>query len=343
MTGVQTCALPISQAHVNLILHELNEADDGLSVPMLQKKLNLTWRDIEKVLKLLSVESPSPVDKQGPRWHATPIEYHLDTKRIEKLCELRRAEQQEMLEYMQTTQCLMQFLAQALDDPSPQECGKCANCVGAPLLPESITPEIANQAGLFLRRSYQKISPRKRWQSGALENYGFRGMIADGLIAESGRALSLWGDAGWGEMVRNGKFSADRFSDDLINGCLRMIEKWKPDPFPTWLTCVPSMKHPELVPDFVARLAKQLNIPFTPCIRKLKENLPQKEMLNSFQQARNLDGVFGIDNASSMPKGPVFLVDDMVDSRWTFTVISALLRRAGCPTVFPLALALNTL
>jgi len=331
------------QAHVKLILRALNEADDGLSVPMLQKKLNLAWRDIEKVLKLLSVESPSPVDKQGTRWHATPIEYHLDTKRIEQLCELRRGEQQEMLEYMKTTQCLMQFLAQALDDPFPQECGKCANCVGAPLLPESITPEIANQAGLFLRRSYQEISPRKRWQSGALENYGFRSTIADDLMAEAGRALSLWGDAGWGEMVRNGKYRTGRFPDDLIEGCRQMIEKWKPEPFPIWLTCVPSIRHPELVPDFAARLAVQLNIPFLPYVRKLKENLPQKEMLNSFQQARNLDGIFGIDKSSSMPKGPVFLVDDMVDSRWTFTVISALLRRAGCPAVFPLALALNTL
>ncbi|MFH1037199.1 MAG: RecQ family ATP-dependent DNA helicase [PVC group bacterium] len=331
------------QAHVSLVLRALNEADDGLSVIMLQKKLNLTWRDIEKVLKLLSVESPSPVDKQGPRWHATPIEYHLDTKRIEQLCKLRQAEQLEMLEYMKTTRCLMQFLAQALDDPSPQECGKCANCIGAPLLPESITPEIANQAGLFLRRSHQEISPRKQWKAGALENYGFCGKITDDLMAQPGRALSLWGDAGWGEMVRDGKYSAGRFPDDLIDGCLQMIEEWKPDPFPTWLTCVPSIKHPELVPDFTARLAGQLHIPFIPCVRKLKENRPQKEMLNSFQQARNLDGVFGIDNDSSMPKGPVFLVDDMVDSRWTFTVISALLRRAGCPAVFPLALALNTL
>ncbi|MBW9313016.1 hypothetical protein FA041_17395 [Escherichia coli] len=33
------------------------------------------------------------------------------------------------------------------------------------------------------------------------------------------------------------------------------------------------------------------------------------------------------------------LVDDIVDSAWTLTVLTALLRRAGCPTVYPLALA----
>ena len=64
-------------------------------------------------------------------------------------------------------------------------------------------------------------------------------------------------------------------------------------------------------------------------------------MLNSFQQARNLDGAFIIDE-DMIPESPVLLLDDMVDSRWTITVIAALLRQAGCPAVFPLALALNS-
>ena len=37
--------------------------------------------------------------------------------------------------------------------------------------------------------------------------------------------------------------------------------------------------------------------------------------------------------------GPVLLVDDLVDSRWTVTVVGALLRQAGAPGVLPFALA----
>jgi ATP-dependent DNA helicase RecQ len=37
--------------------------------------------------------------------------------------------------------------------------------------------------------------------------------------------------------------------------------------------------------------------------------------------------------------GPVLLVDDLVDSRWTMTVAGAVLRRAGAPAVLPFALA----
>jgi ATP-dependent DNA helicase RecQ len=40
-----------------------------------------------------------------------------------------------------------------------------------------------------------------------------------------------------------------------------------------------------------------------------------------------------------LPAGPVLLVDDMVDSRWTLTVAAYLLKEHGCGIVYPLALA----
>jgi len=35
----------------------------------------------------------------------------------------------------------------------------------------------------------------------------------------------------------------------------------------------------------------------------------------------------------------VLLVDDIVDSGWTLTVVGALLRKAGCGRIYPFALA----
>ena len=64
-------------------------------------------------------------------------------------------------------------------------------------------------------------------------------------------------------------------------------------------------------------------------------------MQNSYQQVRNLDGVFRI-NLEPKEYAPCLIVDDMVDSRWTLTVASALLRQIGCTAVYPLALALNS-
>ena len=42
-----------------------------------------------------------------------------------------------------------------------------------------------------------------------------------------------------------------------------------------------------------------------------------------------------------IPAGPVLLVDDLVDSRWTMTVAARVLRQAGATAVLPFALALR--
>ena len=60
-------------------------------------------------------------------------------------------------------------------------------------------------------------------------------------------------------------------------------------------------------------------------------------MQNTAQQAVNVIDAFQVDGAC--PPGPVLLIDDMVDSRWTLTVCGALLREAGSGRVYPFALA----
>ena len=117
-----------------------------------------------------------------------------------------------------------------------------------------------------------------------------------------------------------------------------MVERWRPRPFPAWVTCVPSLNHATLVPDFARQVAQRLGLPFVQCVRKARQTSPQKEMENSYRQANNLDNAFNVD-ARLVQKGPVLLLDDMVDSRWTFTVVAALLREAGSGPVYPLALA----
>lgn len=65
---------------------------------------------------------------------------------------------------------------------------------------------------------------------------------------------------------------------------------------------------------------------------------PAKAMENSAMQAENVKGSLGIAREKILP-GPVLLIDDIVDSRWTFTVAAWELRRSGCTIVLPLALA----
>lgn len=104
-----------------------------------------------------------------------------------------------------------------------------------------------------------------------------------------------------------------------------------------WVTCVPSRRHPDLVPDFARRLATALGLPFEPVLIRTDDRPEQKTMANSTQQARNVDGSLQVDR--QVRGGPVLLVDDMVDSRWTLTVAAWLLRSHGSGEAWPLALA----
>ena len=139
-------------------------------------------------------------------------------------------------------------------------------------------------------------------------------------------------------MGQEGKDSARHFADDLVAACAAMYREWNPRPAPTWVTCVPSLRHPVLVPGFAQRLAGALGLPFHPVIVRTDARPEQKEMANSAQQARNVDGSLGLTGAA-FPPGPVLLVDDMVDSRWTLTVATWLLRSNGSGEVWPLALS----
>lgn len=324
------------ERHVNSILDVLAESD-GLTDRQLEADVNLRKGQIDKVLKFLSVENPSPVIKDGSRWRRTPVAYRLDHQHIQRLTQQRAGEWQEVQEYINSRNCLMLFLARSLDDEQGQPCGKCACCLGQPVISEEFSHHLAVAAALYLKHAELPLECKKQVASGAFEHYGFRGNLPENLRAETGRILSRWGDAGWGRIVAEDKHN-NHFRDDLVTAVTEMIrERWQPEPAPTWVTCVPSRNHPELVPNFARRLAASLNLPFVEAVTKERDNRPQKLQQNRYHQCRNLDGVFAI--TPEIPNGPVLLIDDMVDSAWTMTVIAALLRREGSGPVWPVALA----
>ena len=330
-----------SQDDVQRLLTALENAD-GLSPERLEKEANLPQRRIEHVLKYLRTESPSPVIANGKTWYRTPVNYQMDLEHIRKITEIREREWSEINEYLNTSDCLMLTLRNALDDKSREACGKCENCISKPLITEMFDQELGIRATQFLRQSEEVIEPRKQIATSNDEasrtfiEYDFPRRLGD-LTAQEGRVLSRWGDAGWGQMVADNKH-AGHFSDELVEATAEMIQqRWQPNPAPQWVCCVPSRHHSELVPDFAQRLATRLGLPFVEAVSKVKDNQPQKGQQNRFYQCRNLDGVFTI---TQIYEGqPVLLVDDIVDSRWTMTVIAALLQQAGSGVVYPVALA----
>jgi ATP-dependent DNA helicase RecQ len=280
----------------------------------------------------------------------------------------------------------MEFLARALDDPAAAPCGKCMNCSGHTQR-RAAPPELVQTAVDFLRHDALVLEPRYRWPGpvlvevykvlpAAIERYEHgrpKMIIPERLRAQSGRVLCMYGDAGWGREVANGKYDTGRFSDALVAAAAELIQaRWQPDPPPQWVTAVPSEHHSELVRDFAQRLSAKLGLPFVPALRKRHGKQPQKEMRNSAQQLRNVLRAFQVAEAPALassdaeapaagltrvfqqlarqvtstfgsgpalPPVPVLLVDDMVDSGWTLTLAAVLLQLHGSGPVYPFALA----
>lgn len=326
-------AFPTRQ-EVQLILDTLEEEPDGLSKPQLLSRVNISSNRLDKTLQLLSLESPSPIAKQDSKWQLTITELSEEFwARAEQLIKLRHDEQQQMQEYVKLDTGHMEFLIEALDgDPS------LVTSPDLPPLPTVPDPALILEATAFLRRTNLPFEPRKRWPDYGLPQLGVRGNIQLEYQYQEGRALCIWRDSGWGNLVYQGKYQDKHFADELVEACTTMVNEWNPTPKPSWVTCIPSRRHPDLVTNFAQRLAESLNIPFYDVLEKTDDRPEQKSMANSSQQARNVDGSFAL-KTSEVPDGPVFLVDDMVDSRWTITVATFLLRSNGSGEVFPLALA----
>lgn len=327
-------AFPTRQ-EVDDVLGALNEAPEGLSIPELMTCVNMSKGRIEKTITALSLESPAPIAKQNTKWQLTAAELVEGFwARADRLTKLRRAELQQMQEYVaRPFGQHMGFLINALDGDS--------STVSPPSLPalsEEVDDLLIREAEEFLCRTSLPIEPRKKWPAGGMPQYGIHTASTIPYQAQPGKALCVWGDAGWGSLVRQGKYHDGRFSDELITACVKMIAEWNPQPAPTWVTCVPSLRHPDLVPDFAQRLAAALDLPFHMVIAKTDARPEQKTMANSTQQARNIDGLLAL-NGQPILRGPVLLIDDMVDSRWTLTVSAWLLRKNGSGAVWPMALS----
>ncbi len=318
---------------VNKILMAL-EGSDGLTVGQLCQRVNLRPSQLKQVLKYLSVEQRAPVYKKGSRWNRTPVKYKIDRDTIERLTRQRELEWSEVQAYIDASGCLMRFLAESLDDEQPKDCGKCASCQGKPVVTLSYSSTLEVEANHFIQQAKIDLVCKLRVPSRALPVYRFPSNLRPTLHAEEGRILSVWGDAGWGKLVAEGK-RAGWFRDELVSAAAHLIRRrWKPSL--QWVTCVPSQRHSELVPNFASRLAEALRLPFKQVVVKVRNNEPQKLQQNQFHRCRNLDGVFAIRNP--VRRGPVLLIDDVVDSTWTLTVVAALLRQAGTGPVFPFAL-----
>ena len=141
-----------------------------------------------------------------------------------------------------------------------------------------------------------------------------------------------------GQKVKEGKYSTGFFSKELVDASNKYLKKKISEENIDCIVPIPSLRRPNLVPDFAKSLASSLGISYAKAVQKTRKTVEQKTLLNSAQQEENIKNSMAITESWNIRGKSILLVDDMVDSRWTFTVVAAMLLEAGASSVRPFAL-----
>lgn len=315
--------------------------DQPVSTPALEAIVDIRRTPLELLLKVLDVDGA--VRRVQGGWIATGEPWSYDAERYGRIAAERLAEQQHMVEYEQTRACRMEFLQRTLDDATAVPCGRCDNCAGV-WFPTEIGSAAAAAATTSLDRVGVPIEPRRAWPTGA-DRLGVpvKGRIDAAEQAGEGRALARLTDLGWGGTMRE-LFAAGAadgpVSPSVLAACVRVLADWGWAERPAAVIAMPSRSRPLLVDSLAQGLASIGRLPYLGELGLIDGGPSGGAGGNSvFRLAGVWDRLSadGID----VPAGPVLLVDDLADSRWTLTVAARVLRRAGATDVLPFVLALR--
>jgi ATP-dependent DNA helicase RecQ len=346
-----TASMP-TRENAEAVLDTLARSSTAMSVAALESAVNIKRTSLELLLKVLAVEDA--VERTQGGWVATGNPWTYDAERYERIAEARRREQTAMLDYEAGQMCRMQFLADQLDDRTARPCGRCDVCAG-PWYPQDVDDEASRRAKHGLVRVGVPIEPRAQWPSG-LPKLGIemKGKIPAEERFERGRVLARLTDLGWGNRLREVFVNDDagapidrEVPSDLGKACIAVLAEWDWSERPVGVVSIPSAGRPLLTRSLAQGLASAGKLPYWGEL-EVSPDAPAGVGQRGGNSAFAVAGVWGrfrvgdeLAERIGHAKGPVLLVDDLVDSRWTMTVAARELRLAGAGGVLPFALALQ--
>lgn len=303
---------------------------DGVKESQIIANVNSRKSRIEKTLDFLI--NDGFIRKENKKYYITPKKHVYPREHYNAVTVIRKSEMEQMKYLAQTKECYSKYIVSCLDDKTAKECGHCSNCLGKEIIPSAVSEKYIHIAEEYVNKLIIPIEPRKRWASSSVT----RATNIE-YINQSGFCISKYGDAGYGELVKQGKYSKEKcFSDELVGKSAGALKPFIQENKIGHICCVPSLRS-DLVKDFTLRLASSLKLEFVDALEKT-EARQQKEMENSAHQCANAYTSFWVKDGVRIPKN-ILLVDDVVDSKWTFTVCGYRLMEAGAEKVYPFALA----
>ncbi|CEA06715.1 ATP-dependent DNA helicase RecQ [Arthrobacter saudimassiliensis] len=339
-----TASMPAEQP-ANAVLAEL-AGGAVLSTAALETRVDLKRSPLELLLKVLAVDGA--VEKVGGGWQPTGRPWHYDRERYERISAARVREQQAMLDYETTAGCRMEFLSRQLDDPAAAPCGRCDNCAGA-WFSDTVADDARQDAAQALQKVGVEIDPRGMYPTG-MDRLGIaaKGKIKPDAAVQPGRALARLTDLGWGGRLRElfAPGAPDTEVDRaLVQGCVQVLAQWGWAERPVAVVSIPSRSRPALVGSLARGISELGRLPYLGELQAVNGGPQGSSGGNSAFRLAAVWERFAVPEGGAewfaANPGPVLLVDDFADSRWTLTEAGRVLRQAGASAVLPFVLALK--
>ncbi len=246
----------------------------------------------------------------------------LNTKQFEDLRNAKMNEFNEMIKYIETSNCRMKFLCNFLGDIRENDCGVCDND----------------------KKKIIKVSSSKEWTD-KLED--FRQTYFPILEVENkttnlinGVAGSYYGISNVGQALHRSKYEdGGDFPDWLLRLTLKAYYRhFGKEKFDVILY-VPPTTSGDLVKNFAEKISKTLNIRLSHSLKKSRTTQPQKIFQSGILKIDNLKDAFSIDNIDEIKDKSVLIIDDIYDSGATIKEIGKFLSKLGALKIAPIVIA----
>jgi ATP-dependent DNA helicase RecQ len=186
------------------------------------------------------------------------------------------------------------------------------------------------------------------WPSNMLSlGIDVRGRIATAEMADPGRAVARLTGLGLGSQIRAllDPGVPDALADRaLVDACVRVLSEWRTQwpQRPSAVVSIGSHTRPVLVDSLAKEIATIGKLAYLGAVIHDGPSSPSRS--NSAHRPARVWGGYSMSveieaGIGDLPGAAVLVIDDLVDTGWTMTVVARMLLLAGAGRVYPLVLA----
>jgi ATP-dependent DNA helicase RecQ len=303
---------------INAIRNEL------LGERALMKKTNLKQTQI-RVIKADLIEQG--IIREVTIGRSKKFEYitnapSLNSNAFEELRNAKKADLEQMIQYVETTQSRMKFLCDFLGDSTTHIFKNCDN-TGLNKIRVTINDEWIRKLQDFREDYFPILEVETR-----------------GSNIVNGVAASYYGVSNVGSALHRSKYETkEDFPDFLLILCLKAYRKKFGQEKFDFIAYVPPTTSGDLVKNFALKLAQVLKLPIIHDLVKSRQTAQQKVFENGYLKTENVSGAFSFNNPSVLNGKSILLVDDIFDSGATIKELGKLFTNFGATKIAPLVIA----